>query len=156
MPRTTETTTGKAHRKLRLDTMLVMLFLTASTSLHGVVVQAGCRHANWRSSFDDPGYNRNAQSKCDGDNEYIHGLYRNGRVKGDVDHLGFIETADCCTPPAPYNDAAAFVTQTMYANWYYSFNKNNTGTSARKAISSQGSCAAEATTDCLTLKPADA
>jgi len=75
-----------------------------------------CRMANWWKSFDKKGW-----STCGSSNEYMNGLYRNGKSGGD-DGLFRIEEARCCKRSGSYGSESD---DCYNANWWSSFDKEN-------------------------------
>ncbi|XP_055889503.1 uncharacterized protein LOC129926914 [Biomphalaria glabrata] len=72
-------------------------------------VSSQCSYSSWMSSFDSKG-----QSKCNEINAYINGLDRNVVVNWGDDPLIYLEGAECCQPPSPWNTVEQ---QVVYEDW---------------------------------------
>ncbi|XP_059140626.1 uncharacterized protein LOC131928284 [Physella acuta] len=82
---------------------------------------AGCSRTNWAESWKKEG-----TSMCNNKNDFISGFYRVDSRTADVDSIELIEGVECCSRNSPWKKSK---TQIMIANWWNSFNKENSWSS---------------------------
>ncbi|XP_059147462.1 uncharacterized protein LOC131935109 [Physella acuta] len=78
---------------------------------------AGCSRSDWMEKFKKEG-----TSTCNDLNDFISGFYRAALVVINEDSIELIEGVECCSRTSPWEKSK---TQTMIANWWYSFNKDD-------------------------------
>ncbi|XP_059147671.1 uncharacterized protein LOC131935272 [Physella acuta] len=78
---------------------------------------AGCSRIDWTESWKETG-----TSMCNNQNDIISGFYRAAFTSDEKDSVDLIEGVECCSTNSPWDKSR---TQTMIANWWYSFNKEN-------------------------------
>ncbi|XP_059157773.1 uncharacterized protein LOC131942082 [Physella acuta] len=81
------------------------------------VADADCSISDWGRSLDLQGV-----SKCNDGKDFLYGFYRNGRTSWDRDPLNLLELAECCARNAPWTNST---TQTVYSDWWYLLDRNN-------------------------------
>ncbi|XP_059157021.1 uncharacterized protein LOC131941656 [Physella acuta] len=63
-----------------------------------------CREVDWSDSF-----NKMGQSQCDSHTDIIQGFCRSDFFPSSgIDHIGLLESAICCTKPAPWTENFEF------------------------------------------------
>ncbi|XP_059148831.1 aerolysin-4-like [Physella acuta] len=79
---------------------------------------AGCSRTNWAETIKKQG-----TSMCNNQNDFISGFYRAAFTGDEKDSIELIDGVECCSRNSPWDTSR---TQTMTADWWYSFDKVNT------------------------------
>ncbi|XP_059147869.1 uncharacterized protein LOC131935453 [Physella acuta] len=78
---------------------------------------AECSRTNWAETFKKQG-----TSMCNNQNDFISGFYRAAFTGDEKDSIELIEGVECCSRNSPWDKSR---TQTMIADWWYSFDRLN-------------------------------